>query len=300
VTVDVVIPTYNNASQLSNCLDALERQTAPNVRALVCIDGSTDGTLDLLTGRRGALPLVVLEHADRQNHGRAATRNLGVASATAELVVFLDSDVRLEPDAIAMHVQVLDHNDCVSVGDVRYEPNDADLWGRYQATRGKHKANRSGEIRPLDFNTQNAALRRSHLVACGGFDESLSGYGGEDTELGLRLAADRGLTFVYNGAAIASTVERKSVDDALRQLDGYARTGLRQIRARHPTGPAPFWTDRLESARPGDGLLRALSNPALEWIARRLLPLSPFALQRHLLDYLVFRTVSRGYLEGLR
>lgn len=299
-SADIVIPTFNNRDMLRACLDALEAQDAAGFRVIVCVDGSTDGTLEELRTITRSYPLIVLEHEDCKNHGRARARNLALPHITAEHIVLLDSDMRLAPDALASHLDLLGARDCVSVGDVQYDELASSVWGRYQATRGKNKATPGSVIRPLDFNTQNVALRSEHLLAVGGFDGTLTGYGGEDTEFGLRLAAERHLPFVFNGAAVADTVERKTIEEGLSQLDLFARTNLHTIRRRHPGGPAPFWIDRLASPRLADRLLRLTLNPFIERVIRLLLPRAPFAVQRRLLDYLVIRTVFRGFAEGSR
>jgi GT2 family glycosyltransferase len=167
-------------------------------------------------------------------------------------------------------------------------------------TRGKNKYPPGSSVPALAFNTQNVALRSDDLRAVGGFDETLVGYGGEDTELGLRLAAERGVRFVFNADARATTVEDKSLDQALAQLDRYARTNLRRIRARHPAGPAPYRLDLLESGGfRGRAMLLAM-NPLSDLAARALLPWAPWPVRRRVIDYLVLRTVWRGYREGSR
>ena len=300
-TMDVVIPTYNNGDDLEGCLDGLRAQDeAPQVRVFACVDGSTDDTRARLGARSDPFELVVLEHGDRANRGRAAARNLAVPHLSAPFVLFLDSDLRPRPDLIARHLALLRRRECVSIGDVVYRRAGSSTWARYQATRGKNKRRDGEELRGLDFNTQNVALARADLVAAGGFDESLCGYGGEDTELGLRLAAVVRKAFVFNAAAVAEGVETKSLDIALAQLDQFARTNLPLIRKRHPDGPAPFWIDRLESRRPDHLLLRAAVNPVGELAARWLLPHVPFAIQRRIIGYLVLRTVFNGYKEGSR
>lgn len=299
-TIDVVIPTFNNREDLRACLDALERPQGESFRVIVCVDGSTDGTIDDLRAGTRPYPILVLEHPDHGNHGRAPTRNLALTQLAADHVLLLDSDMRLVPGAMRRHAELLRSGDCVSIGDVRYGLVHDNLWARYQATRGRRKFGPGTEVRPLDMMSANTALRSAHLLAVGGFDETLTGYGGEDTELGIRLAAERGVTFVFNAAAIADTVERKTVDEGLAQLDRFSRTNLRAIRRRHPGGPAPFWIDRLESTRLKDRMLRLALNPITDAAVRLLLPRVPFALQRRLLDYLVIRTVFRGFAQGVR
>lgn len=295
---DIVIPTYNNRTELVRTLRSLPPVSGVDYRVLVCVDGSTDGTVKAMRNAGHPFELIVLEHPDRQNRGRAAARNLALPHLQSEFTIFLDSDMRLAPNALAKHLDVL-RTGTVSVGDVIYEGDERNLWARYLGTRGHNKARHGQRIRPLDFHTANTAVRTEDVLALGGFDESLTGYGGEDTELGLRLAG-LGRSFVFNAAAKAYTGETKTVDEGLRQLRRYAQTNLRTIRAKHPDGPAPFWIDRLESRRHVDRALRFLLNPLSDRLVDALFPRVPWALQRRLLNYKVIRTVFAGYREGER
>jgi GT2 family glycosyltransferase len=298
-TIDVVIPTYNNREQALACLDSLGAQDRADLRAVVCIDGSSDGTADAIRERTDPFELLVVEHPDGRNRGRAAARNLALPHLSAPWVLFLDSDMRLRPGAIEGHLAALERAPVVSVGQVVYVNASSGLWARYQGTRGKNKRRRGDRLRPLDFNSQNVAMAAADLRAVGGFDEAFREYGGEDTELGIRLA-EAGRSLVFTADAVAETEDDVRVDDRLEQLDRFAKKNLPLIRQRHPNGPAPFWIDRLESRRLGDRLLRAMLNPVSDWLARALLPRSPFPVQRILLNYLVIRTVFRGYREATR
>ncbi|MBA2381791.1 MAG: glycosyltransferase family 2 protein [Chloroflexi bacterium] len=298
--IDVIVPTFNNSGELMACLEALRRQSGIAPRVLVCVDGSIDDTRDMVVNLSPQIAMAVLEHGDRQNHGRSSARNLALSAVRANFVALVDSDMRLDPEALGHHLRVVEANDVVSIGAVVYETGGSSLWARYQATRGRAKRRDGAAVRPLDFTSANAVMRAEHFLAVGGFDEHLDGYGGEDTELGLRLAEERHLTFVYNEQAVARTIETKSVAEGLSQLDRYARTNLRAIRRRHPNGPAPFWIDRATSRRIRDRILRLALNRVGEATARTLLPRMPFQVQRRLLDYLVIRTVFNGYLDGPR
>ena len=296
--VDVIVPTYQNVSELRACLVALEQQRDVRVRVIVCVDGSTDGTLEYLSDASTPYPLVVLGHEDGRNHGRAATRNLALPRLEAEHVALLDSDMQLVPGGIAAHLAVLDGPGRVSIGDVRYTNVDSTLWARFLTTRGRYKFQPGSSVGPLEFNTQNAALVTADLLAIDGFDEALSAYGGEDTDLALRLAKERSATFVYNVDARAESIEWKTVDQGLAEQRRYGATNLRRIREKHPGPPAPYWLDRLESRRPADRLFRSLLNPVSDNIARAMLRIPVFAIQRLALNYLVLRSVWQGYTEG--
>jgi glycosyltransferase involved in cell wall biosynthesis len=297
LVIDVVVPTYDNRVELLACLDALSHQGVEPLRVLVCVDGSTDATIEALAAYDGPLEVEVLEHSDRSNHGRAAARNLALRRLMADNVLFLDSDMELATDGIRRHLEVLGRASTVSIGDVSYRNCRENLWARYLMTRGKHKYPPGSVVGPLEFHGSNVAMRTEDLRAVGGFDPELSEYGGEDTELALRLAGRRGLRFVYNTSARAEATEHKLVDEALGQLRRYGATNLRAIRRKHPGPPAPFWLDRLESRRTRDRLFRLLLNPISDGVARTLLHVPAFAIQRRALDYLVLRSVWRGYLE---
>jgi GT2 family glycosyltransferase len=218
-TVEVVVPTYQNVAELSRCLRSLEAQSLLPKRALVCVDGSTDGTTSFLANAEFSFEVVTLAHADGRNHGRAAARNLALTQLSSEIVVFLDSDMELEPDALRQHLKFVEERTLASVGDVVYINAQDNIWARYLATRGKNKSRPGAVIRPLDFATANTAIRSRDFTAVGGFDDTLSaGYGGEDFELGIRLAERRGVRFGFNAAARATTEDLLTVASCTLQV----------------------------------------------------------------------------------
>jgi hypothetical protein len=109
---------------------------------------------------------------------------------------------------------------------------------------------------------------------------------------------DRRVPFVFNTAARAETVEEKSVTQGLLELRRYAATNLRTIRAKYRDFPAPYWIDHFESGSPSSRVLRAAMNPVTDRLVDGLLRISPFAIQRRLLNYKVLRAVVSGYREG--
>jgi glycosyltransferase involved in cell wall biosynthesis len=94
--VSVVIPAYNEAGTIGECLRrvaALDLDT----EIVVVDDGSTDGTRAALE-EAGVPGLQVLAHED--NRGKGAAVRTGIASTTGAIVLILDADLEYDPDEI--------------------------------------------------------------------------------------------------------------------------------------------------------------------------------------------------------
>lgn len=90
--VSVVIPVYNVASYLRQCLDSLVNQSFSDFEVICVDDGSTDGSLDILkTYEEKDSRFVVLENKI-QGYGAAHARNMGLDHAKGDYVLVLDSD----------------------------------------------------------------------------------------------------------------------------------------------------------------------------------------------------------------
>ena len=94
--LSVVVPAYNAGSHLKQAVDSLLAQRLPGLEIVVVDDGSTDGSLALLTG----LAVRIVRQARK---GEAAARNAGVKACTAPCVTFLDADDRLVAGASQAH-----------------------------------------------------------------------------------------------------------------------------------------------------------------------------------------------------
>lgn len=88
--VSVVIPVYNTAPYLGECLDSLLEQTESSWECLAVDDGSTDGSAEILADYAARDPRIRALH--RTNGGPSAARNAALDIATGEWVAMLDSD----------------------------------------------------------------------------------------------------------------------------------------------------------------------------------------------------------------
>jgi glycosyltransferase involved in cell wall biosynthesis len=92
--VSIVIDNYNYEPFIGNAIESALRQTYPRVEVIVVDDGSTDGSRRVIDRYRDRV--VAVEQA---NGGQAAAVNAGFAASRGDLVIFLDADDELRPQA---------------------------------------------------------------------------------------------------------------------------------------------------------------------------------------------------------
>jgi glycosyltransferase involved in cell wall biosynthesis len=91
--VSVIIPVYNVKASLAQAINSALDQ--PEVAELLLIDdGSTDMSLQMavMYAQNHPVRIRVFQHPDQKNHGAAATRNLGLTQARSPFIAFLDAD----------------------------------------------------------------------------------------------------------------------------------------------------------------------------------------------------------------
>ena len=94
----IVVPVYNVATYLDDCLESLLAQTCADIELICVDDGSTDESgalLDAWATRDGRISVV-----HKPNGGLSSARNAGIERARGSYVLFVDSDDALEPDAV--------------------------------------------------------------------------------------------------------------------------------------------------------------------------------------------------------
>ena len=243
--VSVVIPTYNRLARLQRVLTALSEQTGADVsfEVVVVSDGSDDGTDEYLSAVTTSFDLVSVTQA---NAGPAAARNRGVDVARGSILLFVDDDVLASPGLVAEHVRTHDSHpgDTVVIGPM-LTPADLRLsiWIEWEQAMlyKQYAALARGEYAPTyrQFYTGNASVRRSSIVASGGFDVRYRR--AEDVELAYRLG-QAGARFVFNDRAIGYHYAERSFGTWLQNAAEYGANEV-LFAAEHPS------SGRLQDAR---------------------------------------------------
>jgi alpha-1,3-rhamnosyltransferase len=105
--VSVIVPSYNHAPFIKDCLSSVIKQTCPPLELIVIDDGSTDGSPELIEQELKECPfscdLIV-----RDNKGISATLNEGLARSTGTYFAYLGSDDIWLQDFIRVRVMQLE------------------------------------------------------------------------------------------------------------------------------------------------------------------------------------------------
>lgn len=109
--VTVIVPSYNSAAVIAQCLDSLQNQITEFRYEVVVVDSSDDGTGDMI--RRDFPWVRLIQRAQQTSCGLG--RNIGVAATSAPYVLFTDTDCVAAPDWIEVMAGLLQNgSDAVS------------------------------------------------------------------------------------------------------------------------------------------------------------------------------------------
>ncbi len=174
--LSVVIPAYNAARYLGECLDSIAAQTVAPYEIVCVDDGSTDTTLALLEERAEQNSRIVVVR--KPNGGPSSARNAGIQAATGDYVCFLDADDLLEPRACERITEEARTGcDCIVFGWTCFPPETANDWLRERGNVRDAFYPRFREELLFDEMTQpflRVAVKRDVLVDNGiAFDEAL-------------------------------------------------------------------------------------------------------------------------------
>ena len=252
-TASIIVPTRRRADYLDVALASIAPQAAQAGAELLVVDDGPDEPTRAAALRHGARYV-----AHPASRGLNAARNTGIDSAAADLLVFVDDDVEVQPGWLG----------ALLAAHAAADPEVGVLTGPIRARFEDHRLRSCGREGP-PITTQdhgpadrdvphawgaNMTVRRSAIACAGRFDESRELYGDEQEWQGRLLAAGGRIHYV----AAAALDHRRAGDDArLRALAAAAyRRGAASRRFDAYKGSAP----------PAARELRVLAGSALHAI----------------------------------
>lgn len=240
-TISVVVPTYNSAPVLEQCLASLKNQSQPPVNIIVCDGGSTDETVAIAS----ALGAMVV-HAEAN---RSVQRNAGAARALGEYILFIDSDMRLTPYVLEECVTTFHKSDAALV------IPEVDIGESYWArVRGFERSFYKG----VWWLHAARCYRRTQFLEIGGFDVGL--VGPEDWDLDERI---RRFGDIREISATIEHDEGHAGFGRLMEKKAHYAPSFGIFKARHPRRAALCLSGRMRALlivrRPG----RLVAHPIL-------------------------------------
>ena len=306
----IIIPSHNQLPLLKNALLSLEKQTWPLDRLEVIIvdDGSKDGTGDFLRSYSGKLQIRPVFHEEAK--GRSGARNAGLRVATGDPIILLDGDMEVVPGFVEAHVST-GRGEAVVLGLVHYHPDvRKSALTRYYPNRGAWKKKVPNDVPGRYFVTLNVSLPRWAMEKVGELDENFRGYGGEDLDYGVRLRK-AGVPFRVSSEALSYHNHLRTLRDILYTLKDYGGRSIPYLIEKHPelidemklslAVPFRFIPRKANWIVLKNLMVRFACQPLfyypIRWIADLL---EPLWIPTWLINYLIFRNYSKGYVAHLK
>ena len=259
--ISVIISTYEYPLALSKALESLSVQTVSPDEVVVADDGSGPETTEVIVTHLKRLPLRHVQHG-HNGFRKAVILNKAIAQATGDYIVFLDGDSVPAREFVQDHGKLAERGcwvqgrrafvdeSCVD----EFEPSCSHVWSL--ALRGKLTGLMKAVRLPFPFIKRgreqrgilgcNLGIWREDLLAVNGYDETFTGWGREDADLGNRLYhLGRDRKFVYGRAIIYHLnhpvvsrdrleTNQSLLEETLREKRIRARKGLEQYSVSQP------------------------------------------------------------------
>lgn len=239
--VSIVVPAFNEAPMIRNVLESLLAIEYSRFEVIVVDDGSSDQTFLRALPFQRRRPDVEYRVFAKGNGGKFDALNHGIARARGEIVVCIDGDSILQPDALRHFVSHFEDPSVGAVaGNVRVA-NRSTVWSAMQALEyviglGLIKRAQSAARVVTIVPGPVGAFRKTALAQVNGYDGDTFA---EDFDLTLKLLS-AGWHVLYEPRAIALTEAPERTLELLRQRYRWTRGSLQVLLKRKRGLSMPF------------------------------------------------------------
>ncbi len=310
ISFSIVISTYNQLETLKLSMESLRRQirNPKSFEIIIADDCSSDGTDEFV--KRQRYPIFLKYSRSDSRQGRAVNRNRGFQKAAGQWIIFLDGDMVPQADFIDAYFNSWDEfPDSVVIGSWAYPSGwKISPWQKYLASRGRLVMSHGAKVPGKYFNSGNFAIMKTTIDKLCGFDTAFEGWGGEDTDFGLRLDRES-VPIRYIPDAACVHYHRKKLPDILNEYEKYGQHGFPLLISKHPDHvisdkgwllglPGPKDTD---ARRLASMLLYPFRSAAALSLLRTLANIGDTAIfSDSLFDWLFYGHLAKGYRHRAR
>lgn len=176
VIISIVVPCYNQAVYLDECLQSVINQEFKNWECIIVDDGSPDNTEEV--ARKWLNEDSRFKYIYKDNGGLSSARNAGIKFAKGEWILPLDADDKISPDYLSLASEHINNNYAIIYCQAEYFGTKSGLWDLEEFSLKemafKNVIFCSGFFKKLDWEKVS------------GYDENLLG-GLEDWEFWISL-----------------------------------------------------------------------------------------------------------------
>ena len=203
----IVIATFNRKNVVKELLDSLRQQTDKNFEVIVAVDGSSDGTQEMLEEYKKTSPFELrwLDTGLINEYGLAVARNMGIKEARGKAVVILDDDSFPIPEFVAEHKKTVAPMTLTGGSRMSTDPNDTELKDKMRAYLETYGDSIPQKFKPIPkykwVVENNTCMYKKDWLSSGLFDESIRTYGRIGQTFN-RTLIKKGFKYQFNPRAI--------------------------------------------------------------------------------------------------
>ena len=181
--VSIIVPCYNQAVYLDECLQSIIDQTYANWECIIVNDGSLDETKDVVADWIDKDTRFT--YFEKQNNGLSSARNSGISIASGIYILPLDADDTIEKHYVTLAVEAFEQDDSLKIVYCK-----ALKFGRQKGLWNLP------DFSLLELSKENmifcsALFKKTDWQLVGGYDEKMV-YGWEDWEFWIALLKNGG------------------------------------------------------------------------------------------------------------
>lgn len=211
--VTVIIPTFNSAETLEECLKSIENQTYRQIEVVVVDNYSEDKTVDIARKYRAKVIL--------QKTGMSEARNVGIKNSSGEIIFSVDSDMKLREEVIEKGVKKIEEGyDAVIIPEISVGK------GFWSGVKGLKKLLHLGDT----LFESPRMFRRESLERINYYDPKL--LDGEDYDVHIRFK-EAGFKICYISAIIEHMEGKLTLLEWLQEKYKYGKT-TESFKTKHP------------------------------------------------------------------
>ena len=226
--ISIIIPAFNEAKTIKNCIKSLQNLDYPNFEIIVVDDGSNDDTYEVASQSKFA------KIFRQKNQGKPIALNTGISHSTGEIILTVDADTELDRGALKPIANRFASNKKLGAvaGNVKVK-RESTILNIIQSTEYATGINlvRKGQSvigTVMVVPGPVAALKKEAIEKAGFFSNDTFA---EDFDITVNILK-KGYEIEYEEKSLAYTDTPKSTEDLIKQRRRWYR-GMLQVLDKH-------------------------------------------------------------------